>query len=53
MSADSPRRSAVVPADPATGISCFANDAPIWNEIIATIALESAAVSEEEDEDSV
>src|SRR4051812_6150226 len=30
-----PRRSAVVPGAPTTGISCFASDAPTWNDSMA------------------
>ena len=42
--ADRPSRSAVVPGAPSTGISCFANAAPIWNETMATDALSTAVL---------
>src|SRR5215510_11549719 len=43
ISADRPRRSAVVPGAPIAGMSCFAIDAPAWNEAMATTRLTMAA----------
>ena len=49
MSADRPRRRAVVPGAPIAGMSCFAIEAPAWNDTMATTRLATAAAGDVED----